>query len=127
MVNFRSILQSYIKFVHEPVCCLENNIKLVYQLHIMLRNKYYFQSSKVLHFQQVWENLKIAPSQSVSLGTDPPPPTTQQFFLSSQALKNLRSTLRQTNSPDNSNMSHMFNNYTYTDFRTGCKYVLIFS
>ena len=35
-----------------------------------------------------------------------------------QALKNLISPLRQTKSLDNSNVLHMFNNSTYTDFRT---------
>ena len=32
---------------------------------------------------------------------------------------------RQTKTPDNSNMLHMFNNNTYTDFRTAHKHVLI--
>ena len=31
----------------------------------------------------------------------------------------------QTKSPDNSNVLHMFNNNTYTDFRTAYKHVLI--
>ena len=51
--------------------------------------------------------------------------TTQLFFLSAKALKNLTSPPRQTNSPGNCNMLHMFNNNVYTDFRTAKKYVLI--
>ena len=52
----------------------------------------------------------VSCDHSVGLGTDPPrwtgPP-------------------RQTKSPDISNMLHMFNNNTYTDFRTAYKQVLI--
>ena len=44
--------------------------------------------------------------------------TTQHFFLSLQALKTLISLPRQTKSPDNSNVLQVFNNNTYTDFRT---------
>ena len=51
--------------------------------------------------------------------------TTWQFFLSLQALKKLTSPLMQTQNPDNSNMSFMFNNNTYSDFRTAYKHVLI--
>ena len=58
---------------------------------------------------------------SISLGTDFPTQTTNhQFFLSPQALKNLISPPRQTKSPDNSNVLHMFNNNIYNDFRTAC-------
>ena len=42
-----------------------------------------------------------------------------------QKLKNLISRPRQTKTPDNSNVLHMFNNNTYTDFRTAYKYILI--
>ena len=37
-------------------------------------------------------------------------------FMSPRTLKNLTSLPRQTKSPDNSNMLHIFNNNTYTDF-----------
>ena len=47
----------------------------------------------------------------------PPPPL--------QAMKNLSIPPRQTKLPDNSNVLHMFNNNTFTDFRTAYKYVLI--
>ena len=40
-------------------------------------------------------------------------------------MKNLTSPPRQTKSPDNSNILHMFNNNTYTDFRTEYKHILI--
>ena len=61
---------------------------------------------------------------SISLGTDFPTQTTNhQFFLSPQALKNLISPPRQTKSPDNSNMLHVFNK-TYTNFRTPYKHVI---
>ena len=40
-------------------------------------------------------------------------------------MKNLISPPRETKSLDNSNMLHMFNNNTYTDFRTAYKHVLI--
>ena len=45
----------------------------------------------------------------------------------SQALKNLTSSLWQTESPDNPIILHMFNNNTYTDFRTVNKHPLILS
>ena len=53
---------------------------------------------------------------SVSLGTDPTPSKLPGYEKSSP---------KQTKSPDNSNMLHMFNNNTYTDFRTASKHVLI--
>ena len=67
---------------------------------------------------------------SASLGTNPSKQTTtQQFFSSSppppQTPKNLASPHRQTKSPDNSNMLHMFNNNTCADFGAASKYVLI--
>ena len=40
------------------------------------------------------------------------------FFLSPMAMKNLISPPRQTKSSDNFNVLHMFDNNTYTDFRT---------
>ena len=43
----------------------------------------------------------------------------------SLALKNLKSPPRQTKSPDNSDMLHMFNNNIYTDFKTAHKHILI--
>ena len=49
----------------------------------------------------------------------------QEIFSVPQALKNLKSLLRQTKSPNNSNVLHMFNNNTYTDFRTAYRHVLI--
>ena len=47
------------------------------------------------------------------------------IFLSTQALKSFKSSPRLTKSLDNSNILHIFNNNTYTDFRTGYKYILI--
>ena len=48
------------------------------------------------------------------------------IFFVPQALKNVISLPpRQTKSPDNSNVLHMFNKNTYTDFRTAYKHVLI--
>ena len=68
-------------------------------------------------------------SHNVSLGTAPSPrkPQPWNFFSppTPQTLKNLTSSARQTKSPDNSNMLHIFNNYTYTDFRTANKRILI--
>ena len=49
----------------------------------------------------------------------------QEIFSVPQALKNLKSLPRQTKSPNNSNVLHMFNNNTYTDFRTAYRHVLI--
>ena len=49
----------------------------------------------------------------------------QEIFSVPQALKNLKSLPRQTESPNNSNVLHMFNNNTYTDFRTAYRHVLI--
>ena len=65
--------------------------------------------------------------QSVSLGTDPLPSKPQPSNISvPQALKNLTSPLRQTKSPDNYyNVLHIFNNNTYTGFRTTYKHVSI--
>ena len=54
----------------------------------------------------------------------PSKPQPSNFFVP-QALKNLISPPRETKSLDNSNMLHMFNNNTYTDFRTAYKHVLI--
>ena len=47
------------------------------------------------------------------------------FLIFLQALKNLTSPPRQTKSPDNSNIMHLFNNNIYTDFRTATKQALI--
>ena len=72
-------------------------------------------------------------THKVSLGTDPPPlpskPQPSNFFCSPtpppiQTLKNV-SPPRQTKSPDNFKVLHMFNNNTNTDFRTAYKHVLI--
>ena len=49
----------------------------------------------------------------------------QEIFSVPQALKNLKSLPTQTKSPNNSNVLHMFNNNTYTDFRTAYRHVLI--
>ena len=76
------------------------------------------------HLQRIVFILEII--HSVSLGTDSPyQTTTQQFFLSSQEPKNLIGSPRQTKSSNNSNVLHMFNSNTYTDFRTACKHILI--
>ena len=40
-------------------------------------------------------------------------------------MKNLTSPLKETKSPDNSNMLHIFNNNTYTSFRIAYKHILI--
>ena len=86
-----------------------------------------------------WKNMKVDFSfHGVSLGTDsplpstpPPPPikqtTTQQFLLSPEVLKILTSPPSQTKSLDNSNTLIMFNNNTYTNFKTAYKYMLILS
>ena len=65
--------------------------------------------------------------RSVSLGTDSTLPNHNLaiFPVSLQALKKLTRPLMQTQNPDNSNMSFMFNNNTYSDFRTAYKHVLI--
>ena len=63
--------------------------------------------------------------RSVSLGIDhPSKPQPSNFFLSPQVRKNF-SPLKETKSPDNSNIFHMFNNTSYTDFRTASKHFLI--
>ena len=49
------------------------------------------------------------------------------FFLFLQALINVISPLRQSKSPDNNNVLHMFNNNSYADFRTAYTHVLILS
>ena len=67
-------------------------------------------------------------THSVSLGTDPALANyNTAIFLLSQASKNLTSSPRQTKSPDNFNILHMFNNTIYTKSRTACKHVLSFS
>ena len=67
-----------------------------------------------------------SPTNSANLGTDPPSKSKpSNFFVWPQALKNLASPPRQTKSPDDSNMLHMFNNSTYTDFKTVYKHFLI--
>ena len=59
-------------------------------------------------------------SHSISLGTDSPLANNNPaIFESPLALKYL------ANPPDNSNVLHMFNNNTYTDFRTDHKHFLI--
>ena len=52
--------------------------------------------------------------------------TTQQFFCPPRHWKT-KNFLRQTKSPDHSNVFHMFNNYMYTDFATAYKHFLIAS
>ena len=61
-------------------------------------------------------------SHSVSLGTIA---LANHLHPPTQTLKNLTSPPRQTKSPDNSNILHMFNINTYTDSRTVYKQVLI--
>ena len=75
---------------------------------------------------------KLTLISNVSLDINPPPSpppvlANQTPAISSvpQALKNLISPPRQTGIPDNSNVLYMFNNNTYTDFRTAYKHVLI--
>ena len=62
---------------------------------------------------------------SVSLSTDFSQANhNPAIFLSPQALKNLKIP-SDRQSPDHSNMLHLFNNYMYTDFTTAYKYFLI--
>ena len=87
---------------------------MLHQKHESYKNMYYH-----------WKIVFIG-WDSVSLGTDPSYKTRiQQFFLSSQAMKNLASLPGQTKSLDNFNVLYMFNNNTFTDFRTAYKDVLI--
>ena len=58
----------------------------------------------------------IKPERS-NFFSPPPPPLPAPL----QAMKNLSIPPRQTKLPDNSNVLHMFNNNTFTDFRTACK------
>ena len=71
-------------------------------------------------------NGKEGLKHNASLGTDPSlvnhNPAT---FSVPQSLKNLTSPLRQTKSQDNSNMSYMFQNNIYTNFKTTYKHALI--
>ena len=53
---------------------------------------------------------------NVSLGTDPPGKLQSSIFFFPS---------RQAKIPDNCNVLYMFNNNTYTDFRTAYKHVLI--
>ena len=64
-------------------------------------------------------------SHSVSLGTDPPVNQNSAIFLSSKALKSLKSPPRQAENPDTSSMLYIFSNNTFTDFRAAYKHVLI--
>ena len=64
----------------------------------------------------VWVLIPLPGNRNPEIFSPPPTP---------QTLKNLTSSARQTKSPDNSNMLHIFNNYTYTDFRTANKRILI--
>ena len=58
--------------------------------------------------------VSVSWKHNISLGTGPPSkPQPSIFFCLPQALKNL-SPPRQTKSPNNSNMLHMFNNNIYT-------------
>ena len=52
------------------------------------------------------------------LGTDPPNQIITQQFFGAPGTKKLISPPEQTKSPDNSNMFHIFNNNTCTNFRT---------
>ena len=52
----------------------------------------------------------------------PPPPSKPQPY---SFFSPLPPSPRQAKSPDNSNILHMFNNNTYTDFRTAYKHILI--
>ena len=65
----------------------------------------------------------------VSLGTDPPisnhNPANFSVPPGTEKLNNPPP--KQTKSPDNSNMLHMFNRNTYTDFRATFKHVLVCS
>ena len=47
------------------------------------------------------------------------------ILLSAKPLKNLKSSPRQAENPDNSSMLYIFNNNTFTDFRAAYKHVLI--
>ena len=63
---------------------------------------------------------------SVNLGTDPSLVNhNPAISYVPQALENLLSPPRQTKSPDNSNVLHVFNNNTYTNFRNAYKHILI--
>ena len=67
---------------------------------------------------------------SVSLGTVPLLPIplanhNQAIFSDFPDTEKITSPSRQTETPDNLNMLHMFNNNTYTDFRTAYKGVII--
>ena len=64
-------------------------------------------------------------SHSVSLGTDLPVNQNSAIFLSSKVLKNVKKWPKQAENPDNSSMSYIFNNNTFTDFRAAYKHVLI--
>ena len=64
---------------------------------------------------------------SVNLGTDPSLANHNPAISSvPQALENLLSPPRQTKSPDNSNVLHVFNNNTYTNFRNALKAIFYF-
>ena len=65
-------------------------------------------------------------AHSVSLGTDHPLANHNPaiFSVLPGTEKPIKSS-KKTNSHDNSNLWHMFNNTTYTDFRTTYKHVLI--
>ena len=49
----------------------------------------------------------------------------QEIFPVPPGTEELKKPPRQTKSPDNSNVLHMFHNNTYTDFRTAYRHVLI--
>ena len=47
------------------------------------------------------------------------------YFFWPPGTEKLNMSPRQIKSPDNSNLLHMFNSYTYTDFRRAYKHILI--
>ena len=65
------------------------------------------------------------PIHSMSLGTDPPSKPQPSNFLYLPDNKRLTKFPRHTKSRDNSNMLHIINNSTYSDFRTDYKHVVI--
>ena len=64
---------------------------------------------------------------SVSLGTDPPSKPQPSYFFYPPDIDKLTKSHppKQTKSPQNSNMLHMFNNNIYTDIKTAYKHDLI--
>lgn len=76
----------------------------------------------MIKIQTLFSLNKVVVAAWVLIPLSKPQPTN---FLSPQLPKNLTGPPRQTESPDNSSMLHMFKNNTYTDFGAVSKYVLI--